>query len=435
MTANETIFALSSGQPPAAIAIIRISGPEAGQVLTAVAGRLPKPHVAALRKIHAPDSGELLDEALCLWLPGPHSATGEDLAEIHCHGGRAVIRAIENMLALHDGLRRAEPGEFTRRAYMNGKMDLAEAEGLSDLLFAETELQRKAAVRAAGGALSSKVEQWLQAILQLSARVEAELDFSDEDDVSPAQLEQVQLQAGQAAEEMAALLRRPRSEKLRDGIRVVLGGPPNSGKSTLLNALTQREAAIVSTIAGTTRDVIEVPVAISGVPFLFVDTAGLRDNDTDEIEQIGIDRAHQQFAEADVILWLGAEGEAPVADGRSVPVIELASRRDHPEYQAKSAQALVISPMANIGMDELVGQLLARSHDLLPGADDVALNQRQADHLSAAAAALVAIAAEQDFLIIAEHLRLARRALDAITGRASTEDMLDGLFGKFCIGK
>ncbi|MEP6010975.1 MAG: tRNA uridine-5-carboxymethylaminomethyl(34) synthesis GTPase MnmE, partial [Parasphingorhabdus sp.] len=231
LSAVDTIFALSSGQPPAAIGIIRISGPLAGQALKAVTHDLPKPRVTVLRNITNSVSGELLDSALCLWLPGPNSATGEDLAEIHCHGGRAVIRAIEQALEQLDGLRKAEPGEFTRRAFTHGKMDLAESEGLSDLLFAETELQRKAAVRNAGGGLSRKIDDWQQRILQLSAMVEAELDFSDEDDVAPAQAETLQRLAIALAEEIRELLKRPRAEKLRDGIRVVLGGPPNSGKS------------------------------------------------------------------------------------------------------------------------------------------------------------------------------------------------------------
>ena len=331
MTADDTIFALSSGQPPAAIAILRISGPDAGNALTGLTGNLPEARVGTLSKITDMVSCEVLDQALCLWFPGPDSATGEDLAEIHCHGGRAVIRAIEAALEQMDGLRRAEPGEFTRRAFTHGKIDLAEAEGLSDLLFAETELQRKAAMRSAGGALSRRVDEWQQRILQLSAQVEAELDFSDEDDVAPAQAELVRQAVETLVEEMGGLLARPRAEKLRDGIRVVLGGPPNSGKSTLLNALVEREAAIVSDIAGTTRDVIEVPVALGGIPFLFIDTAGVRESGAETIEQIGIDRARQQFASADIILWLGDEGQGP----RSDHLVEISSRCDHPGHRPK----------------------------------------------------------------------------------------------------
>ncbi|MEJ6595621.1 tRNA uridine-5-carboxymethylaminomethyl(34) synthesis GTPase MnmE [Parasphingorhabdus sp.] len=431
MTADDSIFALSSGQPPAAIGILRISGPEAGQALKSLTGSLPNPRVVSLLKITDMVSGALLDSALCLWFPAPNSATGEDLAEIHCHGGRAVIRAIEAALEQIDGLRRAEPGEFTRRAFAHGKMDLAEAEGLSDLLFAETELQRKAAVRNAGGALSRKVNDWQQQILQLSAQVEAELDFSDEDDVGPAQAAMLQQVAIPLVEEMRNLLARPRAEKLREGIRVVLGGPPNSGKSTLLNALVEREAAIVSDIAGTTRDVIEVPIALNGIPFLFIDTAGVRDSGAETIEQIGIDRARQQFAAADIILWLGDEGQGP----RAGNLVEISSRSDHPDHRPKAKGSFTLSPVSGQGMDALVDYLVRRAKDILPDGDQVSVNARQADRMFAASDSLAAMIDEPDYLIIAEHLRMARKALDEITGKSSTEDMLDGLFGKFCIGK
>jgi tRNA modification GTPase len=431
MTADDTIFALSSGQPPAAIGILRISGLEAGKALAGVTGGLPEPRVGTLRNITNMVNKEVLDQALCLWFPGPNSATGEDLAEIHCHGGRAVIRAIEGALEQISGLRRAEPGEFTRRAFINGRIDLAEAEGLSDLLFAETELQRKAAVRNAGGALSRKVEDWQDRILQLSAQVEAELDFSDEDDVTPAPADRVRQAVQSLVGEMSGLLARPRAEKLRDGIRVVLGGPPNSGKSTLLNALVEREAAIVSDIAGTTRDVIEVPIALDGVPFLFIDTAGVRESGAEIIEQIGIDRARQQFASADIILWLGEEGQGPRSDN----LVEVGSRSDHPDHEPKGEGSFTLSPVSGEGMDALVDFLIGKAKDILPDSDQVSINARQAEHLAAACDSLAAMMDEADYLIVAEHLRMARKALDAITGRASTEDMLDGLFGKFCIGK
>ncbi len=431
MTADDTIFALSSGQPPAAIGILRISGPAAGQALAGLTGNLPEPRVGTLLNITNMVNEELLDQALCLWFPGPNSATGEDLAEIHCHGGRAVIRAIERALEQIPGLRRAEPGEFTRRAFTNGKIDLPEAEGLSPLPFAETDLQRQAPVRSAGGALSRRIDDWQERILQLSAQVEAELDFSDEDDVAPAQAELVRQAVDALVTEMGGLLARPRAEKLRDGIRVVLGGPPNSGKSTLLNALVEREAAIVSDIAGTTRDVIEVPVALGGVPFLFIDTAGVRESGAESIEQIGINRAHQQFASADIILWLGDEGQGPPSDN----LVEVGSRSDHPEHKAKGEGSFTLSPVSGEGMDALVDFLIGKARDVLPDTDQVSINARQADHLGVARNSLAAMLEETDYLIVAEHLRMARKALDAITGRASTEDMLDGLFGKFCIGK
>lgn len=429
--AADTIFALSSGQPPAAIGIIRISGPKASYALEALSGSVPDERRASLAKLKDPASGDLLDTALILWFPGPNSASGEDLAEIHCHGGRAVVRILESALENMDGLRSAEPGEFTRRAFTHGRMDLAEAEGLSDLLFAETELQRRSAVQAAGGALSRKVEEWQNIILRLSAMVEAELDFSDEDDVTPAQLSVVQSAAVDVATEMETMLDRPRAEKLREGVRIVLGGPPNSGKSTLLNTLVEREAAIVSPIAGTTRDVIEIPIAIKGIPFLFIDTAGVRDEGAEEIERIGIDRARQQFDLADLIVWLGPEGEGP----QNSKLVEVSSRQDHPDYQAKSSGTLAVSPLTGGGMDALVALLVDRAKEIIPRGDEISVNKRQANHLTDAQRNLGSISGQQDYLVIAEQLRLSRSALDALTGRASTEDMLDGLFGNFCIGK
>ena len=276
MSETPTIFALSSGAPPAGVGVVRVSGPRAGAALEALAGRLPQPRRASLAKLRD-GAFALLDEALVLWFPGPNTATGEDLAEFHCHGGRAVIAVVEAALAALPGLRRAEPGEFTRRAFANGRIDLAEAEGLGDLLAAETELQRAAAIANAGGALSRQVESWREGVLVLSAEVEGVLDFSDEEDSADLP-EFFTWNIGALAGELGVWLARPRSERLGEGYRVVLAGPPNAGKSTLFNVLVESEAAITSPIAGTTRDVIERSVAIAGVPFAFVDTAGLRDN-------------------------------------------------------------------------------------------------------------------------------------------------------------
>ena len=433
MTAGATIYALSSGAPPAALAIIRISGPDAGSALTALAGRLPDARRASLRTLRHPGSGEILDQAVILWFPGPGTATGEDLAELHLHGGRAVVRAVEAALAGIHGLRRAEPGEFTRRAFLNGRMDLAEAEGLSDLLFAETEAQRVAAIRMASGHLSRQVETWRLEVLRLSALVEAELDFSDEDDVGDDVADTVGAAIGALAREMDTALARPRAERLRDGIRVVLAGPPNAGKSTLLNALLQREAAIVSDIAGTTRDVIEVPVALDGIPFVLTDTAGLRDEGAEMIESIGIARAQDAIAAADIVLWLGWEGEAP--DHPQLWQIEAQiDRSDVPRETGQGARHR-LSAKTGQGLEGLVGDLVGTARDLLPASDDVALNARQHRLLSDCATALHAAYDQPDLLLRAEGLRLARHALDQLLGRAHVEDMLDALFGAFCIGK
>ena len=256
---TETIFALSSGAPPAAIGVIRISGPQAGSALCALTGKLPAPRRAAVVTLRDA-AGEVLDRALALWMPGPATATGEDMAELHCHGGRAVIASVEAALAVLPKLRRATSGEFTRRAFVSGKIDLAEAEGLADLLSAETELQRKSAMALAGGAFSREVEGWRRCLLDSSAAIEAMLDFADEDDAASLPVDfAARLEA--LRREIADWLTRPRAEVLREGFRVVLAGPPNSGKSTLFNALVESEAAITAPIAGTTRDVLTQTVA------------------------------------------------------------------------------------------------------------------------------------------------------------------------------
>lgn len=424
----ETIFALSSGAAPAAIGIVRISGPRAADALRKLAGRLP----AARRASHVTlrdDAGEILDRALAIWLPGPGTATGEDTAELHCHGGRAVIAAVEAALAAQPELRRATPGEFTRRAFANGRIDLAEAEGLAELLTAETELQRRSALAMAGGAFSRQVEQWRERLLTSAAAVEAVLDFADEDDVA-ALPSDFATRIEDLRGEICDWLKRPRAEALRDGFRVVLAGPPNIGKSTLFNALVESEAAITAPIAGTTRDVLTRPVAIEGVPFLFMDTAGLRDEGTaDAIEIIGVERARNALGEADLVLWLGAEGEGPCRGWEIEPQI------DSPRCRAKSAPRHRVSALTGEGLMRLRGDLVAAARAALPRPGEAALNERQHRLLGEAESMLSSAAQLTDPLLVAEHLRLARVAFDALVGRATTEDMLDTLFGRFCIGK
>lgn len=423
----ETIFALSSGAPPAAIGVIRISGPNAGEALRALTGREVKPRRASLAKLRA-KNGTLLDEALVLWFPGTETATGEDLAELHCHGGRAVIAAVERELNGMEGLRKAEPGEFTRRAFANGRIDLAEAEGLADLLNAETELQRSAAIAMAGGGLSRRVEEWRENLLRLAAEVEAALDFADEDDVSGLSCDFEKRLDG-LAKELADWLDRPRSERLGEGFRVVLAGPPNAGKSTLFNALIESEAAITSAIAGTTRDVIERSVAIGGVPFTFVDTAGLREDGSDEIEAIGVGRAREQLERADLVLWLGPEGEGPMG------CWEIEAQTDKLAKPVKLRPTWRVSAKTGENIQQLKHALVERARQAMPRPGEAALNSRQHDLLSEAQAALYDARQHSDPLIIAECLRRARVAFDRLIGRTTTEDMLDALFGRFCIGK
>lgn len=427
MQHNSTIVALSSGAPPAAIGIIRISGSQAGAALEALAGRRPRPRRASLAHLRASD-GRMLDEAVVLWFPGPDTATGEDLAELHCHGGRAVIGAVQAALMALPHIRAAEPGEFTRRAFANGRIDLAEAEGLGDLLAAETEIERASALANMQGVLSARVEGWRDAVLGLSAQVEAALDFSDEDDVSELP-ESFTWNIEALQKELEDWISRPRSEKLGEGIQVALAGPPNAGKSTLFNAIVESEAAITSSIAGTTRDVIERKVAIGGVPFRFVDTAGLRAATTDEIEQIGIERARNAIARADIVLWLGPEGNGPGG------AWEIAPRSDMPDFVAKEHAKFTVSAMTGEGMAALKNALVDASKSILPKSGEAALNARQHARIVEACDALAGVSAMKDMLIVAEELRNARAAFDRLIGRSTTEDMLDALFGRFCIGK
>ena len=421
---TDTIYALSSGMPPAAIGVIRISGPDARSAIGQMCGEIPAPRRPSLRTLRN-DNRQPLDSAFVLWLPGPSTATGEDLAEIHCHGGRAVIAAILSHLQTFEGLREAEAGEFTRRAFANGRIDLAEAEGLADLLTAETEFQRRSAIQTAGGELSKRIEGWRERVLSFAAAIEAVIDFSDEDDVGDLSNE---FYSG--IEDLVAEIRRvadrPATERLRDGVKVVLAGPPNAGKSSLFNTLLSDDAAIVTSEAGTTRDVLERPVSIKGVPFVLVDTAGIRENGAGAIETIGIERARQEIVAGQIVLWLGASKQAPQGS------MQIHAKSD---LQSVDGVGLKVSAVTGSGIDDLIDELVRRARDVLPPADSLALNRRQKECAFAAADALVSIERGQELLIVAEVLRSARRELDRIIGRDSTEEMLDALFGRFCIGK
>jgi tRNA modification GTPase len=422
----ETIFAVSSGAPPAAIAVLRVSGPQAGQAIQALCGALPEPRRASLRALRD-KSGSLLDHALVLWFPGQRTATGEDLAEFHLHGGRAVIAGVETALSAMEGLRRAVPGEFTRRAFANGVIDLAQAEGLADLLSAETELERRIALDRAGGAFSRQCEEWRDQVLRLSAQLESALDFSDEDDVSVLPPSFATALAALESE-LAHWLEAPRLEALKDGFRLALAGPPNAGKSTLFNALLRDEAAITSDIAGTTRDVLERAISLDGVPFTLVDMAGLRDDAPDDVERIGISRAAAEMEKADLVLWLGPPDLAPVGAWRVATKADL-----DPAVNGEADWR--VSGKTGQGLDALVPAIVAQARAQLPKPGRAALNDRQRALIGDAHAALLGCLREDDELLMAENLRLARTAFDRLIGRASTEDMLDTLFGCFCIGK
>ncbi|HWM47604.1 MAG TPA: tRNA uridine-5-carboxymethylaminomethyl(34) synthesis GTPase MnmE [Xanthobacteraceae bacterium] len=308
--ARDTIYALSSGRLPAAIAVVRVSGPRAGDALKALAGRLPEPRKAMLTRLRHPETGDLLDEALALWFPGPRSETGEDTVELQLHGGRAVVAATFAALASLDGLRMAEAGEFTRRAFENGQLDLTRVEGLADLVSADSDAQRRQALRQLRGLLGDRAEGWRQRLIEALALMEAQIDFPDEDDVPQDLTARALALARSLRDEIAGVLASARrGERLREGFVVAISGPPNVGKSSLLNRLARREAAIVSPFAGTTRDVIEVHLDLDGYPVVLLDTAGIRDSD-DPVEQEGIRRARARAAEADLVLWMSDATEA-----------------------------------------------------------------------------------------------------------------------------
>ncbi len=430
MSRESTIYALSSGNPPAAIAVIRISGPAADRALSALTGDLPEPRRASVRALRHPESGEVLDNGLVLRFPGPDSATGEDIAELHLHGGRAVVAGVLDAVGVVVDVRPAQPGEFTRRAFENGRIDLTEAEGLADLLAAETQSQRRASIAMAGGALSRRVGDWQSRLLGLVAVLEALLDFSDEGDVAEELPESWRTSLQQLCSEVDAMLQRPPVERLRDGVRVVIAGPPNAGKSSLLNWLAGRRAAITSAIAGTTRDLVEAPTAIGGQPFLLIDTAGLRDG-LDEIESEGVERARESLAAADLVLWLGPPADCPDPSNS----ILVQSKIDLSGGTTEPGVEIGVSSETGEGMDRLVALLVERARSLLPGEGDVATNARHRAVLGEVLQHLKQAVDSNDLLVASEELRLARVGLDRITGRAGVEEMLDALFGSFCIGK
>jgi tRNA modification GTPase len=422
-----TIFALSSGRPPAAISVIRLSGAGAHEAAALMAGSLPEPRTAAVRELRHPRSGGLLDEAVVLRFDSPASSTGEDIVEFQCHGGRAVVDAVLAALASLDGLRSAEPGEFTRRAFENGRIDLTEAEGLADLLEAETESQRKAALALAEGGLRAAIARWQEQLLALAAQAERAIDYDEMDEgVDPAMVRGCAELAG----ELQAWLERPRIERLRDGVRIVIAGPPNVGKSSCLNAITGEERAIVSNVPGTTRDHIEAPLSVGGMPVLITDTAGLRDS-LDPVEAAGVERANRLVSAADILLWLGEPERAPPHER----ILFVHSKADLPERAVAPVGSLPVSAVTGQGVGQLLEAIRDAAGSLLPTEGVVAINRRQAAELECAADALVRAATHCDVILIAEDLRAARAAFDRISGRAGVEDMLDALFGRFCLGK
>jgi tRNA modification GTPase len=380
-----------------------------------------------VREIRHPHTGDLLDQSLVLRFDAPASATGEDIVEIHCHGGRAVVDGLLDALKVLPDLRAAQAGEFTRRAFANGRIDLTEAEGLADLLEAETQSQRKAALALAEGGLRAQINKWQDRVLALSARAERLIDYADEDDA----MDDAEL-CRECAEFGAELLdwhSRPRIEPLRDGIKVVIAGPPNSGKSSLLNAMVGEDRSIVTDVPGTTRDYVEVPLALAGVPLLLTDTAGLRATN-DAVESIGVARAIQLSEAADIVVWMGSITEAP-AHSRVLPIHGKADLSP----VIRDDGLLAVSAKTGGGIPELLEQIGTMAKSLLPGEDAVALNRRQAAHILEAAQALSAASGHSDASLLAEELRAARQQFDRLTGRAGVEEVFDALFSRFCLGK
>lgn len=437
-----TIFALASAAGRAGIAVVRLSGTAAGAVLQALSGTIPTPRKAARARLLAPD-GTLIDDALILWFPGPHSFTGEDVVEFHVHGSRAVIDQLSDVLATFTGVRPAEAGEFTKRAFENGKLDLTQAEALADLIDAETRAQQRQALRQMGGALKEIYDDWRHRLLQALAHLEAVIDFPDED--LPADVtdrlwgEVAQLRAAMAAH----LDDGGRGERIRNGVQVAIMGPPNAGKSSLLNALVRRDAAIVSDIPGTTRDVIEVQLDLGGYAVVIADTAGLRDAG-DIVEDEGIRRARRRAESADLKIALFDGAHFPkrdaatqaLVDDRTLVVVNKSDLMPHARNYDPASDVHFISVKNGSGITaflKALGARVAAASDSGAGAPLTRARHRTALEECVAALGRASHAPLPE--LAAEDLRLAARALGRLTGRMDVEEILDVVFRDFCIGK
>jgi tRNA modification GTPase len=438
-----TIFALSTAPGRAGIAVVRASGPGAGELIDTLAPPRPKKRTAALRRIRDPGSGETIDEGLVLWFAAPRTETGEDMVEFHLHGGPAIVKAMLAVLGRQPGCRLAEPGEFARRAFINGKLDLAQVEGLADLVDAETEAQRRQALGQMHGALSELYESWRGDLIRAAALVEAAIDFSDEGDVASNAVEVARKIVADLQTAIGAHLDDGhRGEILRDGFRIVLAGPPNAGKSSLLNALARRDAAIVSEEAGTTRDVIEVRLDLDGMPVIVSDTAGIR-APQGAIEKEGIRRTLAHARDADLVLWLSDASLPPEAPPPDVVArgdkffLPVASKIDLPGAAAPGG-TLGVSAKTGAGISELTRRLADFARSRLGDLSSPAITrERYRNQLERCINALAEFMnlppAEHE--LRAEDLRIAANALGRITGRVDAEEILGEIFARFCIGK
>lgn len=432
---TDTIAALASGRPPAALAVIRLSGPAAFAVVRALAGRLPPPRRMSLCRLADP-AGMLLDIALVAIFPRPNSASGEDLAELHLHGGPAVISGVLGAVTAMPGVRLAEPGEYTRRAFANGRMDLAQVEGLADLVAAETASQRDQALALAGGALGRLAEEWRGRCLDVLSQAEAGLDFAeDEADVAERLDEAARQQLLAMADDLAALIAdAARAARIRDGLTIAVTGAPNVGKSSLVNALAMRDVAIVTAIPGTTRDAIEVPIDLGGIAAVLIDTAGLRDTD-DPVEAEGIARARRRAADADLVIAV-ASVDSPVWPEAPATRLLLVNKADLGVPASLPTDALAVSATTGHGLPDLRAWLTdwARSATR-PGEPALLSHTRHRAAFTAAEAALRDAADAPELVLRAEALRAAAHAFGRIAGRVAVDDVLDRIFSRFCIGK
>jgi tRNA modification GTPase len=438
---SDTIFAVATGRGKAGLSVIRVSGPEAASALTSFGMGALEPRRAALRTLIDRD-GLVIDQALCLWFPGPASFTGEDTLEIHCHGAISVVSLILERLGLRSGFRLARPGEFSRRALDNGRMDLTEAEGLVDLIDSETEQQRQQAIRMLMGGLSREIDRWRSELVGVLALFEAQLDFSDEGDVDSGVLKAAEHQLSALREHMAHVLASSsQGERLREGLTIVLAGAPNVGKSTLLNILAQRDVAIVSSIPGTTRDIVEARLDLGGYPVTLLDTAGLRAS-SDPIEQEGVKRMLARASVADLIIWLQKAGDPDTGlpeDLKDMPgvVIRVIT---HIDLYPKGDDGLGISSLTGEGIEELISVLTKLAEDRMGRSNDrpVLTRARQREAVSEALESIdraLAILHSAGTELIVEEVRMAMRAIARVTGHVGVDDILDQLFSQFCIGK
>jgi tRNA modification GTPase len=437
---DQTIFALSSGRLPSAIAMVRVSGPQAGPALLSLTGKVPAPRLAT-RALLRDGQGEPIDEAVVLWFPGPASATGEDVAEFHVHGGRAVLASLIAALSSLEQMRAAEPGEFTRRAFENGKLDLTEAEGLDDLIHADTDRQRRQALRQLKGLLGDRARDWRARIIEASALIEAGIDFSDEGDVSAELLAPARAKIAALLDEIQEVLAaQGKAERLRDGMVVAIAGPPNVGKSTLINQLARREVAIVSPYAGTTRDVIEVQLDLDGYPVTVIDTAGIRETD-DPVEQEGVRRARARAEEADLVLWMVDGSDAKHPTDSSMPLWILRNKIDLDSVATRGGVGRAefeISAARGDGVSGLISALVGFAQEFFgQGEGGLIARERQRNLLQQTAASLQRSIAmfERGEEFAAEDLRAAAYTLGRLLGRVDVEDILDMIFRVFCIGK